>query len=340
MTAGRGKSVSIIDVAKAAGVSQQTVSRVANGSEKVRESTRRKVHAAMKELGYTPNRQARALRIGRSKMIGLAVRYYRNNALGDLLEGMSAVTARLGYSIIIIPVADDVSATLQRDAEYVQSLNLDGLVVFSDDDIPKEAADAIGRIPAVVLGALQSFPPEWSFVDMQESRISELAVEHLLDLGHRTVWHVSGPLSFPAAQTRVNAWCKALEDHGAPVPDYVQADDWMPDDGFRAADKLLDRYPDCTAIYASDDAIANGVIAACRSRGLAVGRDVSVVGVDDVLGDFVPNNVLTSVKRDYIKAGAVTVELLMNMIKDHESGAHRAAVPPQLVVRSSTCAIA
>ena len=182
MAAGGSKSkktATIIDVARLAGVSQQTVSRVANGSNLVREVTRAKVQAAMKELGYSPNRQARALRNGRSKMIGLVINYHRNNVLSDLLEGITSTAAKLGYGIVIVPAGEDIEEILLRQSGYIASLNLAGLIVFSDEDISESSADHVGHLPTVVLGSLRTFPNEWSFVDTQGSRISELAVEHL-----------------------------------------------------------------------------------------------------------------------------------------------------------------
>lgn len=330
------KTVSIIDVAKLAGVSQQTVSRVANGSDLVKEATRRKVRAAMKELGYTPNLQARALRVGRSKMIGMVVKFYRNNDLADVLEGVSKQVSKLGYGIMMIPVDNDASETLSGNARYILSLNLDGMIVFSDDDISDESAEGLSHIPTVVMGALTRFPAWWSYVDMLEGRISELVVDHLLSLGHRTVCHIAGPLSFPASARRVEAWRAALERHGAPVPQYVESEDWTPDEGYRAAVRLLGMYPDCTAVFASDDAIASGAMKACRERGLEISRDVSIVGVDDVLGYFVPDNVLTSVHRDFVAAGSGAVRLLLSMMRDASKRGSRLEVAPELVVRGST----
>lgn len=214
MAAGGSKSkktATIIDVARLAGVSQQTVSRVANGSNLVREATRAKVQAAMKELGYSPNRQARALRNGRSKMIGLVINYHRNNVLSDLLEGITSTAAKLGYGIVIVPAGEDIEEILLRQSGYIASLNLAGLIVFSDEDISESSADHVGHLPTVVLGSLRTFPNEWSFVDTQGSRISELAVEHLLGLGHKTVHHISGPLFSPAAVTRVEYWQRTLQ---------------------------------------------------------------------------------------------------------------------------------
>lgn len=208
--------------------------------------------------------------------------------------------------------------------------------MFSDEDISESSADHVGHLPTVVLGSLRTFPNEWSFVDTQGSRISELAVEHLLGLGHKTVHHISGPLFSPAAVTRVEYWQRTLQAHGAPIPKPVESADWFPDDGYRAACQLLNRYPDCTAIYASDDAIASGAMAVCQERGLVVGRDVSVVGVDDVLGDFVPNNILTSVRCDFLEAGYCAMELLMKMLRDVTLRGSRAVISPELIVREST----
>lgn len=335
MPADRKKTVSIIDVAKYAGVSQQTVSRVANGSDLVRESTRRKVREAMKSLGYSPNRQARALRNGQSKMIGLVINYYRNNAIADLLEGMASSAAKLGFGIMMIPTGTNAAKSLAAEADYILSLNLDGLIVFSDDDIPENSVEQLHGIPTVVIGSLGIFPAGWGFVDTAEKCISELAVEHLLGLGHRTVCHISGPLSFPAAVIRVASWKKTLAAHGAPVSEPFEAGDWLPDDGYRAALRLLDRYPDCTAVYAADDAIASGVMEACHERGLAVGRDISVMGVDDILGDFVPNNILTTIRRDYVDAGSRAFAMLMRMQHTSEPAEHE-VVLPRLVARAST----
>jgi DNA-binding LacI/PurR family transcriptional regulator len=294
------------------------------------------VQAAMTHLGYKPNRQARALRNGQSKTVGLVIKYFRNNSLSDLLEGMSSTAARLGYGIMFIPVQNDVETTLTNEADYITSFNLDGLLVFSDDDISDAVLSRVGDIPTVVLGSLGSFPASWSYVDTNEAHISELAVSHLLKLGHRTVHHICGPLTSPTSVTRVNAWRTALEKNNVTVPNFVESAEWLPDDGYRAAIKLFEMYPDLTAIYASDDAIASGVMEVCHDRGLIVGNDISLVGVDDTLGSFVPHNILTSVKPDYLAAGNSALRLLIETVRNPEKRGTKTSVFPRLIVRSST----
>ncbi|MEV6299959.1 LacI family DNA-binding transcriptional regulator [Actinoplanes sp. NPDC051861] len=321
------------DVAKLAGVSSQTVSRVANGQPGVVESTREQVLAAMRELGYRPNSAARSLRYGRFNTIGVILFGLSSTGNSRTVEAIATHAAAEGYAITLIPVGvptqDNVLGAFTRMGE----LAVDGVIVIIEVHLLDATAVALPPgVHAVVVDS--DAGDRYPVVDTDQADGARQAVRHLLELGHRTVWHVAGPAESFAAERRASAWRAVLEEAGRPVPP-VERGDWSADSGYRAGLRLAD-HPDCTAVFAANDQMALGVLRALHERGRRVPEDVSVVGFDDIAdaSSYLPP--LTTVHQDFAEVGRRCVRSLLDQIHDGPAAPGTDLVPTTLITRAST----
>jgi DNA-binding LacI/PurR family transcriptional regulator len=325
------------DVAELAGVSGQTVSRVANDMGNVAERTRRRVERAMEELGYRPNIAARALRRGEFRSIGVVV--FGLESLGNIrtVSAIGDEAARRGYAVELIsvqhlrdePGAADFSWAMRRLGQDA----VDGIILILETSNSAMAAlELPAGVPAVIVDAGAAF--EHPSVDANQEQGARLAVDHLLALGHPTVWHISGPSVSNAAAARTKAWRSSLEAAGRPIPEVVTGD-WTPESGYAAGLELAAR-GDVSAIFAANDQMALGALRAFHESGVAVPADVSVVGFDDMAesAQFWPP--LTTIRQHFDAAGATAVSLLVDQIDHREVEAGRRVIDTELVVRAST----
>lgn len=330
---GRGGRASIGDVARLAGVSLQTVSRVSNGSASVRPGTRARVLEAMSSLGYAPNHAARALRYGSFQAIGVVAHRLPRTGETRIVEAVVEAARREGFTVslvdVLTPSPDDVSDAVQR----LDNQAVDGLVVIRAETATPETLALPSHLPVVVADPRQV--GRHATVGADETAGARSAVEHLLALGHRQVHHVAGPEDSVPARLRRDAWraaCATAGD-GTPPP---EVGDWSAESGYEAGRRLaLD--PSVTAVFAANDEMAVGVVRALFEAGRRVPDDVSVVGFDDIplAGYLWPP--LTTVVHDFERVGAALVELLVRQIRDgSDLGAERVVVPAPLVVRAST----
>jgi DNA-binding LacI/PurR family transcriptional regulator len=329
----RKRGVSIADVARLAGVSSQTVSRVSTGHPRVIASTRERVLAAMEELGYRPNNAARALRLGEFRTIGVVLFTLSTTGNSRTVEAIADHAAAEGYAITLIPVAsptqDDVLGAFTR----LEELAVDGVIVIMEVHLLDAATVTLP--PGVQVVVVDSDAGDrYAVVDSDQFDGAGQAVRHLLDLGHRTVWHVAGPTGSFAAERRANAWRTTLQEAGRRVP-AVERGDWSAESGYLAGLRLAERAR-CTAVFAANDQMALGVLRAFHEHGRAVPGDVSVVGFDDIpdAGCFYPP--LTTVRQDFAEVGRRCVERLLRQIRREAVEPGMALVPTRLVVRHST----
>ncbi len=323
--------VGLRDVAELAGVSHQTVSRVLNDHPNVREQTRLRVKAAMAALGYRPNPAARALVTGRSRSISVVMQSTTLYGPASLLAAFEHAASDAGFSVFVSSVreldqrsvSDSVSGALEQGSA--------GLVVIA----PVEAAArAVKNLPAdmprVVIDGDPASPTGLITVDQHEG--ARLATQYLLDRGHATVWHVSGPPGWFDSAGRIEGWRETLAAAGAEIPPPVPAD-WTPEAGYRAG-LLLARMPEITAIFAANDDLALGIIKAMRERGRSVPEDVSIVGFDDIPVANYVQPPLTTVRPDFAEVGRLSMEcLLQQMASTPTTGVQ--TVAPVLVERDS-----
>ncbi|WP_199776489.1 LacI family DNA-binding transcriptional regulator [Nocardiopsis sp. SBT366] len=320
------------DVARLAGVSHQTVSRVLNGHPNVREQTRLRVRAAIEQLGYRPNRAARTLATGKSQLIGVVAQNSTLFGPSSLLAAFELAAAAQGFVVSVRRVRVLDRGSITAAVEHHREQRAAGIVVIA----PTAAADAaLTEVPTdVPLVAVDGDPERAgaALVTVDQEAGARLATRRLLDAGHETVWHVRGPEDWFDAAGRQRGWRQALEEAGAEVPPVSPAD-WSAASGYRAG-LMLARMPEVTAVFAANDHLALGILRAMSERGRSVPGDVSVVGFDDVpeAGYFIPP--LTTVRPDFDTVAAEALSLLLSGISG-EQQAERRIVTPTLVERES-----
>ncbi|GGM26185.1 LacI family DNA-binding transcriptional regulator [Micromonospora yangpuensis] len=323
------------DVARLAGVSHQTVSRVLNGHPHVREQTRVRVQAAIAELHYRPNRAARALVTGRSQVMGVVAQNTTLYGPASLLSAFELVAAEAGFAVSVGSVRNLDRTSIAQVVERHLAHRVAGIVVIAPVESAGEALEVLPTgIPLVTVDGDPRRPVPLVTVDQVEG--ARLATQHLLDAGHQTVWHVSGPADWFDSAGRIAGWRQALRAAGAEVPPLIQAD-WSAESGYRCG-QLLARMPAVTAIFTANDHLALGVLRALHEHGRRVPDDVSVVGFDDVpeAAYFIPP--LTTVRPDFDAVAAASLDLLMEQIESGSNRALRHTIAPTLITRDSVAA--
>jgi DNA-binding LacI/PurR family transcriptional regulator len=326
------------DVARLAGVSHQTVSRVLNDHPNVREQTRLRVRAAIAELGYRPNRAARALVTGRSQLIGMVAQNTTLYGPASLLAALEQAAAEAGFAVSVGSVGKLDRESIAGAVERHLDQRVAGLVVIAPTASASDAlADTRVGVPMVTIDG----DPHRSaaLVTVDQAAGARDATRHLLQAGHRTVWHVCGPADWYDSAGRIEGWRAALHEAGAEVPPLVPAD-WSAASGYRAG-QMLARMPEVTAVFAANDSQALGVLRALSERGRRVPQDVSVVGFDDVpeAAYFIPP--LTTVRPDFPAVAEAGLDLLLAQIAAMQAGGTatdglgRVTIAPTLMQRDS-----
>ena len=320
------------DVARVAGVSHQTVSRVLNGHPNVSVKTRTRVEAAIAQLGYRPNRAARALVTGRSQVIGIVAQSSALYGPASVLTAVERALSEAGFAVGVasVPVLDRDSIALAVDRLMEQRVG--GIVAIAPII---SASDAIADLPPdLPLVSIDGDPHSTSrLVTVDQQLGARLATEHLLAAGHETVWHVSGPSGWFDSADRVTGWRAMLASAGAPEPPVIKAD-WSLASGYEAGQTLA-RIPDAHAIFAANDHLALGVMKAMREAGRAVPGDVSIVGFDDIPEAAYLDPALTTVRPDFAAVVDDAVRMLQLQIDGVDELPAFDAIPPALVERES-----
>lgn len=328
------RRVSMADVAARAGVSMQTVSRVANGTAAVVPETRQRVLRAMNELGYRPNSAARALKLGSFRTLG--VLSHTLSTLGDVrtIEAIALSAAAEGYATTLIPVHATSQAGVDRVFSRLQELAVDALILNMEAPMLVHAAEMLPPgVPVVYMDP--DVAEAQVIVDTDQAGGARQATEHLLGLGHRTVHHLAGPATSRPAARRIEGWRDALRGAGREVPAVVGGD-WSVESGYLAGRELA-RDPACTAVFCSNDQMALGLYRALAEAGRRVPDDVSVVGFDDTADGRGYAPPLTSVHQDFADVGHRCVASALELVRSGPPPEPQVTiVQTQLVVREST----
>lgn len=322
-----------LDVARLAGVSGQTVSRVANGADNVLPETRDKVLQAMAALGYSPNSAARALRSGAFDTIGVIAHKLARTGESRTTEAVVEAARAAGHTVTLVDVSSPSSQDMAAAVSQLSHQAIDGLVIIRAE---LESADSLSLPPDLpVVVSDSQFHGRLATVGADQEGGTRAAVEHLLELGHETVHLLAGPSSSIPAAIRERAWRSTLEAHGRRVPEPF-AGDWTPEAGF-AAGTAIAQSSEVSALFSANDEMAAGVLLALHRHGVRVPEDVSVVGFDNVpLAEFLWPP-LTTVRQDFARIGRELVASLLTRMREGEPvEPYPTIIPADLIVREST----
>jgi DNA-binding LacI/PurR family transcriptional regulator len=321
------------DVARVAGVSHQTVSRVINDADHVRPETRERVLRAMVELDYRPNPVARALVTGRSRTLGVVSFDTTLYGPASTLFGIERAAHAEGYFVSIVSVTSLDRSSVLGAVERLRAQGVDGILIITPQEL---AAEAVLHVPPdMAVVAVEAGPEEEvPVVAVDQFGGALAATRHLLGLGHRTVWHVAGPSDWLEARQRIDGWAAALEEAGADVPPLLSGD-WSARSGYELGRRLA-TVRDITAVFAANDQMALGILRAVHEAGREVPRDISIVGFDDIPEAQFFTPPLTTVRQDFNEMGRQSLMLLLGEIAAPERSSSRVVVEPELRIRDST----
>lgn len=329
------QDITIFDVAREAGVSYSTVSRVINNKGVSADKSER-VLRAMAELGYVANAQARSLAGGKSNIIGLLVHSLTVEYFGEIARGVDEALAASHFDLMLYTT----HRRKGRESAYVTRLTrnlVDGLVLV----LPRNAEAYLEtlrhrRFPHVLIDhqGLSFDVPSIGATNWQGGYDG---TRYLIELGHRRVGFITGDMALGCAQDRLSGYQQALRDAGLPAdPALVREGDFLQPQAFRCTNDLLDLAQPPTAIFASNDVSAFGVMEAVRNRGLRIPDDVSVVGFDDIPQGTQVHPSLTTVRQPLAEMGRAAVELLFTYIDEPDASIKRIELPTELIVRQSS----
>jgi LacI family transcriptional regulator len=332
----RSARPTIFDVARTAGVSYSTVSRVVNDARYVRGSTRERVQAAMAELGYVTHVTARALASGRTQAIGLLAQEIANPFFASVILGVDQEVSAADYDLLLCTT----HSRREKEAAYVARLShgmVDGLLIVLPTGLPEYVARLSGERYPFVLIDHDSAAPGCDVVNAANRVGTREGIAYLIGLGHRRIGFISGRPDVGASHERYAGYREALSDAGIALdPALVVDGDFMGTRGHQAALELLARPQPPTAIFASSDAAAVGVIGAARAMDLDVPGDLSVLGFDDITQPAYVGPGLTTVRQPLREMGRVAVRRLFERLADPLTEPVRVVVDTELVIRQTT----
>jgi len=330
------RNVTIVDVAQEADVSYATVSRVINNGAHVRPEKRERVLRAMAKLGFTVNQQARSLRAGRSQVIGLLVHDLGTSYIGEIIRGIEAELSAASYDLMLYTT----HRRKTKEATYVSAITrgmADGLLLVLPRN-PEAYLESLRqrRFPYVLVDH-QGIDETGPAVGATNFQGAYDATQHLLSLGHRRIGFITGQMDMGCSRDRLAGYRAALLAAGIPPdPQWVREGDFFQPDGFAGAQALLALPQPPSAIFASNDVSAFGVMEAVRDAGKRLPDDMSIVGFDDIPQAAQVNPTLTTVRQPLEQMGRTAARMLLEIIGNEARPAARVELPTELIVRAST----
>lgn len=328
--------ITIKDVANKAGVSASTVSHVINNTRYVSEETSTKVLDAIKELNYYQNTQAKSLVTGKSYIIGLVVSDITNPFFPELVRGVEKNAIQQGFDVFLFNTNYDSDRAAIIARRLIEQ-KVDGVIVMTTEIeyglVNKLTAS---EIPLVLL--------DWGITDRLVSNIKENfmtgideAIGHLVELGHREIAFISGPLKLKTAKTRKEAFLSSMHKYREVVMEpLIIEGDFKVEGGEHAIDEMLSAAKPPTAILASNDLMAIGAIRGIKKRGLRIPQDISIIGLDDI---FIASNLeppLTTINLPRYEMGKIAWKLIHDLIQNKSNGGNEEVIETKLVVRGTT----
>jgi len=333
-------NLTLEDVAKKAGVSRSTVSRVVNDYANISDDVRQRVLKVIEETGYRPNAAARALASQRSRIIGLILPHSVSMLFTDpyyphLLKGISQACNQNQYTLAFFLFSSVEDEKINFNSIPSNGL-LDGVLVQSDHHGKQRIINHLleANIPHIVIGRPKQ-SDKVSFVDVDNRTGANKAVTHLINLGYQRISTITGPLQSTAGIDRRNGYIDALEKHSFQVdPELIEEGDFTEQGGFNAMQRLISHKTD--AVFAASDVMAFGAIRAIKEHSLSIPEDIAVVGFDDIPFTSLMNVELTTIHQPVTELGEKAVMLLLNLIKNGTEPPRNIILESKLMVRS-TC---
>ncbi|NMB59300.1 MAG: LacI family transcriptional regulator [Chloroflexi bacterium] len=334
--------ITIKDVARACGVSTQTISRVLNDRKDVSRETREKILAVMQEMDYQPSALARSMR-QTSRTIGVINAEMQSIGISATLNAITQVSEKYGYSLILKELPSFETEDLRSFIQSLSAHQVQGIIYAAPevgDTWKKVQANITDSVPPMVF--LKGNPASAPITISADNYGGAYSVtRHLVEQGYRHIAHISGPLEWWEARERKRAWARALVDAGRPVPEEaVSSGDWSCDSGAAAFEVLLKKYPEVDAVFVGNDQMALGVLKIAWDRGIPVPNSLGVAGFDDIDESkyFIPS--LTTVRQNFARLGEMAVRKLVSLNstrnKDIEVTNDAIILPTELIVRQST----
>ncbi len=326
------RAANIFDVARLAGVSHQTVSRVLNDVPNVRPATRARVEQAIAQLRYSPSPAARALVTRRTRTIGLISPGTSEYGPTSIAVNFNVAARAARFSVDTMTLADADPASVRASVEALLRQRVDAIVLVATNVAVLEVVFNLDlSIPVIAVAA--SSRPTPSIVSIDQYRGARAAVRHLIELGHRRVIHLAGPRDAPDSIERVRGYTDEMTANRLAVLD-VPYGDWSSRSGYELG--LSADIERGTAVFASNDYMALGLMSALDARGLSVPDDVSIVGFDDVPESAYLRPPLTTIRQDFAALGGLIMQKVLMSIEEPESASVSTPLPTTLVVRAST----
>ncbi len=328
--------VTIVDVAAEAGVSFGTVSRVINNDVHVKPETRARVLEAMHQLQFVANRQARSLAGGKSNTIGVLVPDLGTGYIGEIIRGIDSELSLTGFDLVLFTT----HRTATKEAGYVADLvkgTVDGLLLV----LPRNPVDYIGTLthrnyPFVLIDH-QGTGKNCPAVGATNWQGAYTATEYLIKLGHRRIGFITGSMDLGCSEDRLKGYRSALRTYHVPeIPELIFEGTFEQPDGYTGASLMLDLPEPPTAIFASNDVMAMGVMDAIHSHGLRIPDDISVVGFDNIPQSAMVHPSLTTIQQPLEKMGRVAAQILLGILENPGKDSGRIELPTELIIRDST----
>jgi len=332
-TAPRARPPGLYDVAKLAGVSHQTVSRVINSSPNVRDATRDRVQQAISELGYRPNVAARALVTRHSNTIGVITSVSPFWGPSSTLIGVERAARDAGFYLSVAGLRSIEPKSVNDVLGHFHDQGVEGIVVIAPEAALAHMAEPfITDVPVVMVAAGAEPAPGVQITSIDQEQGARLATRHLIEFGHTTIGHIAGPKPWFDASARLRGWRQELADHGLRRGP-LAAGDWTAASGHQIGTQLIRRKRLPSAIFVANDLMALGFVRAMHDAGIGVPDDISVVGFDDMpgAGHFLPG--LTTVRQELDSLGQQCIEMLLASL--NQTPADFPLVQASLVVRES-----
>lgn len=329
------KQANIYDVARLAKVSHQTVSRVLNNNPSIRPETKTRVLKAMESLGYRPSLAARALASSRSKMLGILSSDTDFTGPAAMVHHMEAAARAQGYFVVTVGIDANDEESVQSGIDHLMKLGIEGLALVTPQLRAVEIARAaVSDIPVVTLDSM--YRMDELAVSVDNFAGGAAATQHLIDLGHRNIVHISGPQGWFESTTRAAGYTATMLN--ANLTPQVIDGDWQIETGYRIGKKLDVESKDITAIFIANDRMAFGLLHAMRERGIEVPKQLSIVGFDDLEESTYSSPPLTTLRQDFKALGNRAMNLLLAEISGTSTKKLDRLIP-ELILRGSTAAV-